>query len=269
MPGTAPIQPLTPETRAFYCRIISRLNEAHAPYLVGGAYALGRYTGIERHTKDFDIFVRQRDFQNVMTILAGAGCHTASLTFPHWLGKAHCGDDFIDVIFSSGNAIADVDDEWFTYAVAGHVFDLPVRLCPAEEMIWSKAFIMERERFDGADIMHLLRERALQLDWQRLLRRFNSDWRVLLTHLLMFGYIYPGERTAVPQWAMDELLARLARETHESARAERLCRGPIVSREQYLIDIERWGYTDARLMPHGRMQPEDIKRWTEAITQPD
>ena len=28
------------------------------PFLVGGAYAFARYTGIERHTKDFDVFVR-------------------------------------------------------------------------------------------------------------------------------------------------------------------------------------------------------------------
>ena len=269
MPEAPPVQPLTPETRAFYCRVISQLNEAHAPYLVGGAYALGRYTGIERHTKDFDIFVCQRDFNKVMAVLASAGCSTTSLTFPHWLGKAHCGDDFIDVIFSSGNAIAEVDDEWFAYAVPGQVFELPVRLCPAEEIIWSKAFIMERERFDGADIMHLLRARAPQLDWQRLLRRFNSNWRVLLSHLLMFGYIYPGERASVPQWVMDELLARLQREMHEAPPSERLCRGPIVSREQYLTDIERWGYADARLLPHGRMKADDIRLWTDAITQPD
>jgi hypothetical protein len=25
-----------------------------------------------------------------------------------------------------------------------------------EEMVWQKAFIMERERFDGADVVHLI-----------------------------------------------------------------------------------------------------------------
>ena len=34
---------------------------------------------------------------------------------------------------------------------------MPALVVPAEEMIWSKAFIQERERFDGADIHHLLR----------------------------------------------------------------------------------------------------------------
>jgi hypothetical protein len=268
MPGPAIVEPLTPETRAFYCRVIGRLNEARAPYLVGGAYALGHYTGIERHTKDFDIFVRRRDYAAVMEILSATQC-TPALAFPHWLGKARCGEDFIDVIFSSGNAIAAVDDEWFTNAVSGTVFDLPVRLIPAEEMIWSKAFIMERERFDGADIMHLLRARAAQFDWQRVLRRFNSHWRVLLSHLLMFGYVYPHERATIPQWVMDELLFRLQREFHEPPPRERVCHGTVISREQYLTDIERWEYQDARLAPHGHMTREEIGLWTKAIRQPD
>jgi len=246
--------------------MISRLNEARAPFLVGGAYALGRYTGIVRDTKDFDIFVRRRDLDGIMNVLSAAGC-SADLVFPHWLGKAHCGNDFIDVIFSSGNAIAAVDDEWFAHAVADRVFDLPVHLCPAEEMIWSKAFIMERERFDGADIMHLLRARAARLDWQRLLRRFNSHWRVLLTHVLMFGYVYPDHREDVPRWVMDELLARLQRELHERPPTTRVCRGPIISREQYLIDIQQWAHQDGRLPPHGHMSAEEIKLWTDAISQ--
>src|SRR5690349_5327441 len=80
MPEGAIIQPLTPQTRAFYCRAISHLNKAQALYLVGGAYALERYTGIERHTKDFDIFVKRRDYGHVMKVLSGVGC-TPSLDF--------------------------------------------------------------------------------------------------------------------------------------------------------------------------------------------
>lgn len=263
MPGTV-AEPLTPQARAFYCDVIDRLNAARAPFLVGGAYALGPYTGIERHTKDFDIFVRRRDYDHVMALLKARGC-AGELTFAHWLGKAYCGDDFIDVIFSSGNAIATVDDEWFTHAVPALIFERPVRLCPAEEIIWSKAFIMERERFDGGDIMHLLRACAARLDWERLIRRFNSNWRVLLTHLLMFGYVYPAERALVPQWVMDELLARLQRERFEPPPKARISRGTLLSRQQYLIDIESWGYLDARLPPHGAMTPEEIRDWTEAI----
>src|SRR5512142_2345813 len=39
---------LEPEARDFYRRSLLALGDAGVPYLVGGAYALHRYTGIER-----------------------------------------------------------------------------------------------------------------------------------------------------------------------------------------------------------------------------
>ena len=105
------------------------------------------------------------------------------MTFPHWLGKAYNPGprDFIDVIFSSGSGIAVVDDAWFTHSVPeAEVLGIPRGCVPAEEMIWSKAFIMERERYDGNDVAHLLHARAAELDWSRVLRRFGPHWRVLL-----------------------------------------------------------------------------------------
>lgn len=250
-------------TRDFYCRMLTRLNRSGIDFLVGGAYALHHYTGVERHTKDFDIFIRRRDLETIMQLLAEDGCHT-ELTFPHWLGKAHCGEDFIDVIFNSGNGIAEVDEEWFMHAIPGEVFGIRVRLSPPEEIIWSKAFIMERERYDGADIAHLIRECGQRIDWERLLRRFGPHWRVLLNHLVMFGFIYPCDSEQVPAWLMDELLSRLKREVDNPPATERICHGTLISRAQYLVDVERWGYKDARLARE-TMTPDQIAHWTAAI----
>ena len=79
-------------------------------------------------------------------------------------------------------------------------------------MIWSKAFIMERERFDGADVLHVILRCGGALDWPRLLRRFDTHWRVLFSHLVVFGFVYPGEQTSIPPWVMDQLLARMQNE---------------------------------------------------------
>ena len=49
---------LAPETIEFYRAAMDALDEAGVPFLVGGAYAYARYTGIERHTKDFDVWVK-------------------------------------------------------------------------------------------------------------------------------------------------------------------------------------------------------------------
>src|SRR5207244_3254521 len=150
----------------FYKRVLQILVTAKIDFLVGGAFAFVRYTGIDRDTKDMDVFVRRRDWPRVVAQLA-AGEIEADLTFPHWLGKAYGGRNrefFVDVIFSGGNGIAEVDDEWFEHATAGEALGFPVRLMPVEEMIWSKAFLMERERFDGADVAHLIRAAHRDLD---------------------------------------------------------------------------------------------------------
>src|SRR6266545_2552610 len=158
-----------------------------------------------------------------------------------------------------------VDGAWFTHAVPATVLGVPVRLCPPEEMIWSKAFVMERERYDGADISHLIRACHGQLDWHRLMARFGPHWRVLLNHLTLFGFIYPGERACIPSGVMLALCRQLERESRQPASDERLCQGTLLSREQYLTDVSRWGYADGRLAPHGPMTAEDVAHWTAAI----
>jgi hypothetical protein len=259
---------LDPATREYYRQAISTLSQVDVPFLVGGAYAFERYTGIARHTKDFDIFVRPEDLDRTMQVFSAAGYHT-ELSFPHWLGKAFCSGDFIDVIFSSGNGLARVDDEWFAHAVEAEVLGMPLRLSPPEEMIWTKAFILERERCDTADVAHVLRAQAEHLDWERLVRRFGDHWRVLLSHLTLFGFIYPTERAKIPAPVMDDLLGRLQAELRQPAAAERLCQGTLISREQYLVDVERWGYADARLQPRGNMTRQDVDHWTAAIDSKD
>ncbi|MGH8138918.1 MAG: nucleotidyltransferase domain-containing protein [Steroidobacteraceae bacterium] len=255
-----------PGARQFYLRTMEALNAAGLAWLVGGGYALGHYTGVERHTRDFDIFVRREDYDAIMRVLTGAG-YTTELTFPHWLGKARCEHGYVDVIFSSGNGVTTVDDAWFRHAAAGEVFGVPVKLCPVEEMIWSKAYIMERERYDCADIMHLLLACADKLDWLRLLNRFAAHWRVLFAHLCLFGFVYPGERARIPAWVMSGCIGRLNREIRAAPRARRLCQGTLLSREQYLIDIQRWGFADVRHTEASTMTPDDIVLWTEAIDE--
>ena len=257
--------PLDPETQSFYQDVLRTLNAAGVPYLVGGAYAFACFTGIERHTKDLDLFIHRRDYERIAEALQGGG-YEAQMVYSHWLAKVHRGDTFVDLIFSSGNAIAEVDDEWFQHASDAEVLGVPVRICPPEEMIWSKAFIMERERFDGADVAHLLHERAARMDWPRLLRRFGEHWRVLLSHLVLFGFVYPAERDRIPVWVMNELLGRLRLDLHlQPDEDDKLCGGTLLSREQYLADVERQGYQDAREQPVGGMTPEQIDVWTKAI----
>jgi len=266
----APLAPslaneIPPATAAFYRRVLQALAGAGVPFLVGGAFSHACFTGIRRCTKDLDLFIRRTDYDQVAALMQAQGWRT-ELTYPHWLAKVLAGDDFVDLIFNSGNGVTPVDERWFRDNATADVLGVPVLVANMEDSLLSKAFIMERERYDGADIAHLLQANAEQLDWPGLLQRFGPNWRVLLAHLTLFGFIYPGERDRVPRWVMDTLLARLAAESAQPPQRDaRICAGTLLSREQYLHDVERLGYVDGRLTPASTMTAADVAVWTEAI----
>jgi hypothetical protein len=173
---------------------------------------------------------------------------------------------FVDLIFNLGNGIGPVDDPWFEAAEDAELFGVPVRVLGPDDMVWSKVFVMDRGRYDGADIAHLLQAFGERLNWRRLLARFDVHWRVLLSHLVMFGFVYPGEREHVPDWVMRELIGRLQCEC-EAAQGGRMCQGPLLSPTEYQTDVEEWGYRDPRLPPHGELTPEQIETWTEGVRE--
>jgi hypothetical protein len=249
-----------------YAEALRALSGSAIPFLVGGALGLMRYLEVERETKDLDVFVCPGDVHRTLAFFQERGYQT-ELTFPHWLGKVFCGPGVIDVIFSSGNSIARVDADWFAHARDAEVLGVPVRLCPPEEMIWSKAFVQERERFDGADVMHLIYQFGEALEWRRLIARFDAHWRVLFGCVVLFGFVYPDQRHRVPQWVIDELTTKFLRE--QSDETDPVCNGTLLSREQYLYDVCVRGYRDARVAPFGRMKPEDLEIWTAAIRDKD
>lgn len=231
------------ERNEIFRRALDLMDQSGLPYLVGGAYAVRVYAEVYRDTKDLDLFVLPRDSRAAMKVFSQAG-FTTSLASTYWLAKASSSDAMVDLIFSSKNGLCVVDEDWFRYAEDAQVLDRKVRLVPIEEMIWSKAFVMERERYDGADIAHLIRARAERIDWRRLLERFGDHWSILLTHLILFQYIYPGEADRIPSELRLDLLQRFRQLENPS---RKICRGPLLAHMQYLFDIQRWGYRDARL----------------------
>jgi hypothetical protein len=244
----------------FFGRVLDAMLDARIPFVVGGSYAHCRHVGIERDIKDLDLMIMERAWPAVERTL-GARDITTDLTFPHWLGKALHDGLQVDVIFNGGNGLTAVDRDWFKYAVPDRILGRAVKLAPVEELLWSKSFVMERERFDGADVLHLLRAFADRLDWDRLCRRFAGHEGVLRAHLMLFNYVYPGETHRVPDWVDRALSDAMLADCAPAA----LCRGTRLSRAQYLVDVEDWGYIDARLAPFGDMTETNWLTWTNAI----
>ena len=142
------------------------------------------------------------------------------MSFPHWLGKALSGKSQVDIIFSGGNGLTRVDDEWFARAVPARVLGFNVLLNPPEELLWSKSFVMERERYDGADVLHLILARAETLDWEHVCDRFRGHEGILLSYLFLFRYVYPGEASRLPFWLIPQ--------SPRSPGSERYARGALV-----------------------------------------
>jgi hypothetical protein len=249
--------------REFYREAMEFLARANIPFLVGGAFAFVHQAGIDRSTKDLDIFVRPTDIQRLLQASGEAG-YEADLVYSHWLAKIRSPRGFVDVIYSSGNGVAVVDDEWFEHASEREVLGMKVLVAPPEESIWSKAYVMERERFDGADVAHIILFYGERLDWRRLIDRFGPHWRVLLAHLVLFGFIYPSERSRVPPAVIEELMQRLATETRSPDAEDRICYGTLLSWSQYLGDVLGGSFRDARIRPWGNLTPEEVARWTSA-----
>lgn len=236
--------PDDPTITAVYREAMNHLRDGRIPFLVGGAYAFRIHTGIARHTKDLDLFVRPGDCPRALACLAAHGWRT-EVHDPAWLAKGFCGELFVDVIFGSGKGVGMVDDSWFEHALDAEVLGFPAQVCPVEEAIWSKAFVMERERYDGADIAHLLHTHAADLDWSRLLARFGWLWRVLYCYLILFGFIYPGRRKDIPAWVMRAFSERL-QEEGATTPSDDICFGTLLSIAQFRVDVEERSYQDGR-----------------------
>ncbi len=233
------------EEREKYKRALDALNRGAVPYVVTGAYAIYEYTGIYRETKDLDLFVEPRHVVPALGVLREAGFRTR-LEQPHWLAKATLGEHFVDVIFGMGNGLALVDRDWYEHSTPAILAANPVRVGPAEELIWHRLFISERHRQDTADIAHLILRVGHRLDWQRLLQKTGPHWPLLFAQLQMFSYVYPDADECVPRWVLEELLDRARAELDRRRTGEPMTRGPLVSRFSFAIDVNEWGMRDLR-----------------------
>jgi hypothetical protein len=230
------------EAHAFYKEALDILNETGIPYMLGGAFAMFHYTGIYRDTKDLDIFCKPSDYPKLLKHFADKGYHT-DLYDVRWLCKVYKGEYFIDIIFDTVNNICRVDDSWLMYAPQARFVGVDVLLLPPEELVWCKLYVINRERYDGADVNHIILKKGKEMDWKRVLFRMDPHWHILLAQLLQFQFVYPSDyHEIIPQWLFDELISR-AKEQYDLPPAyEKVCRGPMIDQTQYETDIKEWNY---------------------------
>jgi hypothetical protein len=232
--------------REIYRSALETLNRAGVPYVVSGLYAIHVYTGVYRETKDLDLLMEPDVVVDAATALKEAG-FTVKLEEPHWLAKALKGAQ-VDLIFGMANGIGFIDSDWYAHSRPAILAATPVRVAPPEELIWHRLFIGERHRFDMADVVHLILHLGRDLDWDRLLERVGPNWRLLVSQLQFFNYVYPEHRDRVPDAVRERLRERdLDDLSPEPEGQAPLCRGTMLSRYSFAIDVNEWGFRDARV----------------------
>jgi len=235
----------------FYKECLKILNQSHIPFLVGGTFAVNVYLGLNRLTKDLDIFCRAGDYPKILKIFSGHGYKT-TVPDERWLAKVSKGQFYLDIIFGSANAAVAMTDVWLRSSQTAKIFGLPVRLLPPTELFWSKAFIQDRNRYDGNDIAHLILIKHKDIDWRKLLSYMDQFWEVLLVHILTFRFIYPSERELIPRWLMNELIGRLQDQFKVPVSKLKVCRGRHFSNNDFAVDINEWGFEDITGWQHAR-----------------
>jgi hypothetical protein len=240
-----------PRREEFYTEVIELLARSEIPFLLSGTYALAAYTGIVRPTKDVDVFATAGDTLKILSYFREKG-FDVEIVDERWLARITREEMFVDVIFNMPTASTHVTPDWFDNAPRTELFGSELQLVPPTEFVWSKMFVQDRYRYDGADVAHMILKRHQEIDWKRLLSHMELHWEVLLIHLLNFRYIYPSERDSVPQWLLDELLERLKVQNSIPPPGMRVCRGRIFSPRDYVTDVTEWGFSE----PTGNLEEQ-------------
>jgi predicted nucleotidyltransferase len=231
-----------PEQVKLFHAVLQHLNETRVPFVAAGAAALQLHTGICRNTKDLDLFLPAEHVSAALRSLEEEGFVT-EVPDPVWLAKAHRGEYYVDLITGMSNAVVIVDRSWIERGVPSDIFGVPVKVLAREELIASKLFVTRRERFDGADIAHVIFAGRGHLDWQRLLDLVGEHWEILLWALVFFNYVYPAHPDYVPRWLWDDLLGRMRESLDHPDRAAPF-RGSLIDPMMFAIDVSEWGMDD-------------------------
>ncbi|HEX7288577.1 MAG TPA: nucleotidyltransferase [Candidatus Angelobacter sp.] len=226
------------EQEALFREVLELMERESVPVAVSGAFALHEHTGIWRDTKDLDLFLTPPDVARALRALQRDQFETEILD-PVWLAKARRNGYFVDLITGMSNGVVRVDPSWVARAARSHVFGITARVLAPEELIASKVFVTRRERFDGADICHIIYGTRGRFDWQRLLALLGEHWQMLLWYLVLYHYVYPAQWDYVPAELWHDMLQRFHHELQHPNRNAGF-RGSLIDENMFSIDVLEW-----------------------------
>ncbi len=200
---------LPPEQWSVYETVMSEARRRGLQFAIGGGFATMTYTGQWRETKDIDLFILKGDKDRMIRVLSDSGLedyYSQQEYERHWIYRSYKEDIIVDVIWAMANRRAVVDEYWLQgpeLEVHGHRF----RMVPAEETLWSKLYVLQRDRCDWPDALSLLYSIGPELNWQHLLKRIGGDAPLLSGVLSVFGWLCPERAQELPAWLWKQFRA--------------------------------------------------------------
>lgn len=221
------------EQWAIYKRVIAEARKRGLNFAVGGGLAAMVYAGQWRNTKDIDLYVPERQHEDMIRTVRDLGLQDYYEILPYdrkWIYRSYKQETIVDVIWAMANQRAVVDETWLRgpqVEADGERFQL---LAPEEEL-WSKLYVMQRDRCDWPDALNLLYGVGPELDWRHLLQRVEPDVALLAGLLSVFGWICPQRARALPSWVWTELRLTVP---------EPLATPELVAQRARLLDSRPW-----------------------------
>lgn len=237
--------PLPEEQQTLFQEVLRLFETNRIPYAVAGAFALQAHTGICRDTKDLDLFLTSENVAIALKYLRQEG-FDCEVCDPVWLFKAHRDHFFVDLITGMSNAAIAVEDSWIQRAKPAVIHEVKSRVLAAEELLASKLFVTRRERFDGADISHVIYGTRGKLDWNRVLTLAGEHWEIVFWALVFFRYVYPAQTDYIPREVWQKLIERFQQVVLNPDQQAKF-RGSLIDDKMFAIDVREWGLADLYL----------------------
>jgi hypothetical protein len=200
---------IPPQQWAVYEPVIRAARERGLAFALGGGLAFSHYANRWRNTKDLDLYLMPGDKDTMIEVLGACGMKDYFDVHDYdrqWIYRSHNGEGIIvDIIWQMANYRAQVDEGWLTRGEIVRIHGWPLRLLPVEELLWSKLYVMQRERCDWGDLLNILYSRAARVDWGHLLARVGEDKRVLAALVEIFTWACPDKARELPVWLWGEL----------------------------------------------------------------
>lgn len=214
--------------------VIGAFNCRGIPFAAGGGLAFSNYSCRLRATKDVDFYVTPDNKDRAIHALIESGYEDYFDRKGYdrsWIYRGCQNEIIVDIIWTAPNHRMQVDDIWIHGGPTVEVRGTEVPLLPAEEFLWSKLYVMQRDRCDWPDIMNVFYARGELLDWDRFITRLGPDIPLLGGVLSAYRWLAPERAAKIPSWVWEKVgLSRNWPETTSEWSADRV----------HLLDTRDW-----------------------------